>query len=185
MSDNLPDNLQPTAADIARDKELAAEAQSILSEVEQESGHRVKVNTQSYSSIQYGADGSVISRIQDGVPQQTDQQKAVAAAQSIANGEIMRIENDIAHLVAKRDEFTGYDREGNPVYVRSEGERSRLEKQIRHKRLGLVNQKRFNERRWRKEASQKFEQQAEFRNHARELAKELEAKGRVQRIPGW
>ncbi|WP_341712060.1 hypothetical protein [Erythrobacter sp.] len=54
MSDTLPDSLQPTAADIAHDKALAAEAQSILGEIERETGQRVKVNTESYNSVTFG-----------------------------------------------------------------------------------------------------------------------------------
>ncbi|QIQ87077.1 hypothetical protein [Erythrobacter sp.] len=185
MSDNLPENLQPTAADIARDRELAAEAKAILGEIEKESGHRVKVNTQSYSSVQYGADGSIVSRIENDVPLQTPEQEAVAKAQSAANAELMRIESDIARLVAQRDEITGYDTEGNPKYFLPERDRQQLERRIRHLRLGLVNQKRLNERKWRKEAAERFERQQELQNEAQKLAKELEAKGRVQRIPGW
>ena len=185
MSEPLPESLQPTAADIARDKELAAEAQAILGEIERETGHRVKVNTESYNSVTFGPDGKPVSRVRNGVPQQTREQEAVARAQAAANGEIIQLENNLKRLVDLHDEITGYDTEGNPKYLRSEADRAHLQKQIRQLRLGIVNQKRFNERRWRKEAAPVVRQVGEDRIRAAELAKELEAKDRVQRIPGW
>ena len=82
MSEPLPASLQPTAADIARDKELAAEAQAILQEVEASGGGRVKVNTESYNAVTFGPDGKPVSRVRNGVPQQTREQEAVARAQA-------------------------------------------------------------------------------------------------------
>lgn len=185
MSDTLPDSLQPTAADIARDKELAAEAQSILGEIERESGHRVKVNTESYNSVTFGPDGKPVARVRNGVPLQSREEEAVARAQAAANAEIIQLERNLQKLVDRRDEITGYDTEGKPIYARPEAERKQLEKQIRQLRLGIVNQKRLNERRWRKAAAPYVRQAEEDRITATELEKELRAKGRVQRIPGW
>ena len=185
MSEALPDSLQPTAADIARDKELAAEAQSILGEIERESGHRVKVNTESYNSVTFGPDGKPVSRIRNGVPEQTREEEAVARAQAAANAEIIQLERNLKVLVDRRDEISGYDTDGNPIYVQSESSRNQIDKQIRQLRLGIVNQKRLNERRWRNAAAPTVRQAEEDRIRFHELAKELEAKGRVQRIPGW
>ncbi|ASP30648.1 hypothetical protein CHH26_10705 [Qipengyuania flava] len=88
-------------------------------------------------------------------------------------------------LVDRRDEISGYDTDGNPIYVQPEASRNQIDKQIRQLRLGIVNQKRLNERRWRKAAAPAVRQAEENRITAAELEKELRAKGRVQRIPGW
>jgi hypothetical protein len=185
MSEPLPDSLQPTAADIARDNELAAEAQSILGEIERETGQRVRVNTESYNSVTFGPDGKPVARVVNGVAQQSREDEAVARAQAAANSEIIRLEADLQRLVDKRDEIRGYDSDGNPRYVHAETDRELLTKQIRQLRLGIVNQKRFNERRWRRNAAPVVRQAQEDRIKAADLAKELEAKGRVQRLPGW
>ena len=185
MSEPLPDSLQPTAADIARDNELAAEAKSILADLERETGQRVKVNTESYNSVIFGSDGKPVARVINGVTQQTREEEAVARAQAAANSEIMRLEANLKHLVDQRDEITGYDTDGNPKYLRAEPDRALLSKRIRQLRLGIVNQKRFNERRWRRAAAPAVRQVEEDRIKAADLARELEAKGRVQRIPGW
>lgn len=185
MNEPLPESLQPTAADIARDKELAAEAQSILSELERETGHRVKVNTEGYNAVTFGPDGKPVSRIVNGVAQQTREQEAVARAQAAANSEIMQLEKNLQHLIDQRDEITGYDAEGNPRYLRAEADRQLLDKRIRQLRLGIVNQKRLNERRWRNAAAPAVRQYEQDKIKAAELLKELESKGRVQRIPSW
>ena len=185
MSEPLPESLQPTAADIARDKELAAEAEAILKEVEASGGGRVKVNTESYNSVTFGPDGKPVARIRNGTPLQTREEEAVARAQAAANGEIIQLEKNLEHLVEKRDEITGYDTDGNPLYAHSDTQRQQLERQIRQLRLGIVNQKRLNERRWRRDAAPAVRQADEDKISAAKLANELEAKGRVQRIPGW
>ena len=181
----IPQSLQPTAEDIARDKELAAEAQAILAEVEAAGGSRLKVNREGYNSVTFGSDGTPVARVRNGVPQQTREQEAVARAQSAANADIQNMEKNLQFLIDKHDEIKGYDTEGKPLYVRSENERNQLQKQIRQLRLGIVNQKRLNERRWRKAAAPAVRQAEEDRVTAAALAKELESKGRVQRIPGW
>lgn len=185
MNEPLPDSLQPTAADIARDKQLAAEAKSILGEIERSTGSRVKVNTESYNSVTFGPDGKPVARVRNGVPLQSREQEAVARAQASANADILQMEQNLQRLVDKRDEIKGYDADGNPLYVRHELDRKHIEKQITQLRLGLVNQKRLNERRWRKAAAPFVRNAEQDRITAAELTKELEAKGRVQRIPGW
>lgn len=185
MNEPLPAALQPTAADLVRDAELAAEAKAILQEVEATGGGRVKVNTESFNSVTFGPDGRPVARVRNGVALQTPEQEAVARAQSAANAEVMAMERNLEHLVQRRDEISGYDPEGNPRYVRSDNQRSQLEKQIRQLRLGIVNQKRLNERRWRNAAAPAIRRLEEDKIRAADLAKELEAKGRVQRIPGW
>lgn len=185
MSNPLPESLQPTPADIAHDRALAAEAQAILKEVEASGGGRVKINTESYNAVSFGPDGKPVTRVVNGVPQQTPEQEAVARAQAAANHEVMQIERNLQHLITQRDEITGYDTKGEPIFVRSEATRNQLEKQIRQLRLGLVNQKRLNERRWRNSAAPAVRQAEENRRRAAELAQELQAKGQVQRIPSW
>lgn len=105
--------------------------------------------------------------------------------QAAANGEIIQLEKNLKMLVDRADEIKGYDPEGNPIYVHSESERKQLEKQIRQLRLGIVNQKRLNERRWRRAAAPTVRQAEQDRVTAAELEKELRARGRVQYIPGW
>lgn len=185
MSEPLPDSLQPTAADIARDKQLAAEAKSILGEIERSTGSRVKVNTESYNSVTFGPDGKPVARVRNGVPLQSREEEAVARAQAAANAEIMQMERNLQRLIDQRDEIKGYDTEGEPIYVRHEADRQHIGKLITQLRLGLVNQKRLNERRWRREAAPLVRQASQDRITAAALSKELEAKGRVQRIPGW
>lgn len=182
MTEPLPDSLQPTAADIARDKELAAKAKSILDEVAADSGHRVRVNQDSYSSITYGADGEVISRVQNGKALLSREQEAVARAQSAANAEIKQMEANLQRLVDQYNEIKGYDNEGKPVYVRSEADRARIQKQIRQAQLGIVNQKRLNEIRWRREAAPALRQAQRDTIRYEELSAELEARGRVTRV---
>lgn len=185
MTEPLPQSLQPTSADLARDAELAKEAEAILAEVEQTSGQRVRVNQETYNSVTFGPDGNPVSRVRNGVPMQSEAEEAVARAQAATNAELMQIEARINQLTEQRDEITGYDAEGNPRYARGESVRQSLDKQIRQLRLGLANQKRLNERRWREMAAPAVCRAEERQNAAAELAKELEAKGRVQRIPGW
>ena len=145
----------------------------------------MKVNTESYNSVTFGPNGQPVSRIRNGVPQQTREEEAVARAQAAANAEILQLEKNLQMLIDRRDEITGYDTDGNPTYVQSEASRKQIEKQIRQLRLGIVNQKRLNERRWRKAAAPVVRQVEEDRITAAELEKELRAKGRVQRIPSW
>ncbi|WP_341712061.1 hypothetical protein [Erythrobacter sp.] len=109
----------------------------------------------------------------------------MARAQAAANGEIIQLERNLQTLVDRRDQITGYDTEGNPRYVHSEAQRTQYDKQIRQLRLGIVNQKRLNERRWRKAAAPAVRQAQDDRARLAELTKELESKGRVQRVPGW
>jgi hypothetical protein len=185
MSEPLPESLQPTAQDIARDRELAAEAKAILGDIERETGHRVKVNTESYNAVTFGPDGKPVSRVVNGVAQQTREQEVVARAQAAANGEVMQLERNLQHLIDQREAITGYDANGNPRYRLHEADREMLAKRIRQLRLGIVNQKRFNERRWRESAAPAVRQAQQDTISFHELAKELEAKGRVQRIPSW
>lgn len=185
MTQPLPDSLQPTPADIARDRELAAEAKAILGEVEATSGSRVKVNTESFNSVSFGHDGKPVARVRNGVALQTRAEEAVARAQSAANGEVMALEKNLQRLIDQRDEINGYDNDGNPKYLRAEADRELLTKRIRQLRLGIVNQKRFNEQRWRKAAAPIVRQAEQDRITAAELAKELQGKGRVQYIPGF
>lgn len=185
MTNPLPDSLKPTRADIARDKELAAEAEAILGEIEAAGGGRVKVNTDTYSSVQFGADGSVVARVINDVPQQSRAEEAVARAQSAANAEVIAMEQRLAKLIAQRDETDGFDRDGKPRYLRPESVRKNLDNQARQLRLGIVNQKRLNEGRWRTEAAPYIMQEEQDHITAAELAKELEAKGRTQRANVW
>lgn len=185
MKAPLPAALQPTAADLARDTALAAEAKAILKEVEDSGGGRVKINTQSYNSVTFGPDGTPMARVVNGVAQQSPAEEAVARAQAAANHQIVRMENDLQRMIDQRDEITGFEPDGTPKYARAESARQLLEKRIRQLRLGLVNQKRLNERQWRKAAAPAVRQEEQDKITAKELAKELEAKGRVQRIPGW
>ncbi|WP_227339896.1 hypothetical protein [Sphingopyxis sp. P8] len=185
MRTPLPESLQPTADDVARDAELAREAQSILDEVQKSSGLGVKWNSESYNSVTFGADGSVVSRVVNGVPQQTPEQEAVSAAQASANADIKRLEREIERLTSLRDEITGFDPDGSPRYVRCEETRRALDKDIRSVRFTLIGQQRLNERRWRHEAAPAVHRAEANRNYAAQLARELEAQGRVQRVSGW
>jgi len=185
MKEPLPASLQPTAEDRARDAELAKEAEAILGEIEGSSGQRVRVNRETYNSVTFGPDGKPIARVRNGVPQQSEAEEAVARAQAATNAELMQIEARINQLTEQRDEITGYDAEGNPRYARAESTRQSLDKQIRQLRLGLTNQKRLNERRWREMAAPAVRRAEERENTAAELAKELEAQGKVTRIRGW
>lgn len=185
MSEPLPESLQPTAAELARDAELKKEADAILQEVEATSGQRVRVNRETYNSVTFGPDGQPVARVRNGVPQQTATQEAVARAQAATNAELMQMEGQLQHLVDQRDEITGYDSDGNPQYLRDEQSRQLLDKRVRQLRLGLVNQKRLNERRWRRMAAPAVRRAEERQNTAAELAKELQAQGKVTRIRGW
>lgn len=108
MNTPLPVSLQPTAADIARDQQLAREAKAILESVRADGGRGVKTTTDGYNSATFGADGTVVARVVNGVSQMTDTQEAVARAQSAANADIQRLELDIERTIAQRDEISGY-----------------------------------------------------------------------------
>ncbi|WP_337661205.1 hypothetical protein [Erythrobacter sp. Alg231-14] len=181
-NDELPQALQPTSADRARMAELDAEATRLT-------GGRVIAkdysNNGGYNRTVYGADGSIVDKVVDGQSQASIEQQAVRRAQSSANAEIQQIERDIQNLTDQRDEIAGYDSKGKPKYRRDEAGRSLLDKRINQLQLGRVNQLRLNETKWRKEAAKTFQRQDDHRARAAELAKELEAKGQVTRIPGF
>lgn len=181
MTEHLPDSLRPTAADRANDAKLASKAGAILDQVRSESGLGVKWNTESYNSVTFGADGTPVARVRNGVPQQSSAEEAVARAQSAANSEIKRMEAERDQLTAMRDEISAYEPDGSPRYVRSESSRKNLSDQIRSLELGIVNQMRLNERRWRKEAAPHVERAEQ----AAELARKLEAAGKGRRTSGW
>lgn len=185
MKAPLPAALQPTAADRARDSALAAEAKAILKEVEDAGGGRVKINTETYNSVTFGPDGKPIARVVNGVAQQSPAEESVARAQAAANHQIVRMENDLQRMIDERDEITGYEPDGTPRYARAECARQILEKRIRQLRLGLVNQKRLNERQWREAAAPAVRQEEQDKITWQELANELESKGRIQRTRSW
>lgn len=185
MNDQLPESLQPTAADKAVMAKLDAERQAIIREVEASTGSRVKVNTDSYNSITYGPDGSIVSSTINGIPQEDRAQVAVNRAKAAANGEIVRMQADLQRLIDQRDEITGYNTDGSPKYLRHPADRALLDKRILKQRLGIVNQMQFNETRWRREAAKTIRQVDEDRITAAELSKELMARGRVQRVQGF
>lgn len=185
MKAPLPAALQPTAADRARDSALAAEAKAILKEVEDAGGGRVKINTETYNSVLFGPDGKPIARVVNGVAQQSPAEESVARAQAAANHQIIRMENELQRMIDERDEITGYEPNGAPKYARAESARQILEKRIRQLRLGLVNQKRLNERQWREAAAPAVRQEERDKITWQELASELESKGRVQRTRSW
>jgi hypothetical protein len=184
-TNDLPTSLQPTAADHAAMAKLDSEREAILGRLHASSGSRVKVNTQSRDSITYGIDGSIIERTINGVSQMNEAQQAVAAAQSAANGEIIRMETDMKRLIDMRDEIKGYKTDGTPDYVRHESDRRQLDKQILKIELGIVNQKRFNEERWRRDAAPTVRRVESDQITATELAKKLMAEGKVQRVSGF
>lgn len=178
MTTNLPPSLQPTAADIARDADLARQADELLQGIRSRTGMGVKVNQQGYNSVTYGLDGSVVSRVINGVAQQSDAQEAVNAAQSSANADLMRMDTEIARLTKMRDEVHGYAADGSPQYVRGKQARDELDGQIRSLTLGRINQQRLNERRWRQSAAPAVRKA----DQAREIIRELEEAGRVTRV---
>lgn len=174
---NLPPELTPTAEVLARDTQLAQQAQALVTQ----NGMGVKVQRESYNSVQFGADGRVISRVRNGVQQLTDEEQAVARAQSAAKAELDSMQAEIERLTKDRDELTSYNPDGSPNYRRGEVARKSLDGQIRSLQLGLINQKRLNERRWRNEAASSFNEI----NDLRALAAELEAQGKVTRARTW
>jgi hypothetical protein len=171
---NLPPELQPTQADLARDVQLAREVQS-LSAANNTLG--VKWNTETYNAVTLGPDGRAVSRIVNGVSQMTEQQQAVARAQSSANAELQRMKSEVERLIGMRDAITGYNPDGSPHYVRSDAARGSLDSQIKQLHQGLLNQTRLNERKWREDAARSFTKNQDMRA----LAAEFEAAGRVTR----
>lgn len=177
MTNPLPQSLQPTDADRARDAQLAREAEALLSDTYARTGMRVKWNTETYNAVQFGPDGSIVSRIRNGVPLQTAAEEAVARAQADANGEIMRMEKELQRLTAMHDEVTGYGPDGTPKYARSAAARESLAGEMRFLQLGIINQKRLNERRWREAAAPGVRRAEELA----ELSRQLEAQGKGRR----
>lgn len=181
MTTYLPESLRPSATDLARDEDLARQAKAIVGQVQASSGVGIKWNTDTYSSTRFGADGSVVSRVVNGVAQQSPEQEAVAGAQAAANADLMRLGAELSRIETMRDEISGYERDGSPRYVRKPDQRASLDKQARSLRLGYINQTRLNERRWREEAAPAVNRAEQ----TRELARELEAQGKFQRRGGW
>lgn len=181
MTTNLPDSLRPTSADLARDAALAREAEAILGEVRKRTGMGVKINTEGYNAVTFGPDGKPVARVVNGVPQQSEAEEAVARAQAAANADIMRLEKEIARLVAQRDEISAYEPDGTPRFVRNEAARAALDGQARALRLTKVNQQRLNERRWREAAAPAVRSG----ESSRQLLKELEAQGKITRTRSW
>jgi hypothetical protein len=186
--EELPEEVQPSAEAIARDKELAARQEAILAEVAQDSGNRIKINKPHQESIQYGPNGEIVSHIVNGVSQFTREEQAVRRAQATHNAQLARMKDEHARIVAQRDEIRGYDKDGQPLYVWSESERQRLHRLARGLEFSIVGQARLSDRAWRREAAPAIRQAKEDRITAAELEKELRAKGRVQYArssPGW
>ncbi len=182
---NLPASLKPTPEVFARDQELASEGNALLEELSRESGLRVRTNVETYNAVTFGPDGTPVARVRNGQPLQTREEEAVAKAQAAANSEINRLERDLRDLINRRDEISAYDSDGNPIYVRGAAARKQLDAQVRHVHLGLINQKRLNERRWRKEAAPAVRRAENERIAMQELAAQLEKEGRGQRLAGW
>jgi hypothetical protein len=184
----LPEEVQPSAEALARDKELAARQEAILGEVAQDSGTRIKINRPHQESIQYGPNGEIVSHTINGVSQLTREEQAVRRAQATHNAQLARMQAEHQSLIAKRDEIRGYDREGKPLYVYAEAERERLTRLARGLEFSMVGQARLSDRAWRREAAPAIRQAKQDRITAAELEKELRAKGRVQyarSAPGW
>jgi hypothetical protein len=178
--EELPEEVQPSAEAIARDKELAARQQAILAEVAQDSGNRIKINRPHQESIQYGPNGEIVDHIVNGVSQITREERAVRRAQATHNAQLARMQGELKSIIAKRDELRGYDKDGKPLYVQSAGERERLTRMARGLEFSIVGQARLSDRAWRKEAAPAIRQAQQDRISAAELEKELRAKGRVQ-----
>lgn len=128
---NLPASLKPTPEVVARDQELASEGNALLEELSRESGLRVRTNVETYNAVTFGPDGTPVARVRNGQPLQTREEEAVARAQAAANSEINRLERDLRDLINRRDEISGYDSDGNPMYVRGAAGRKQLDAQIR------------------------------------------------------
>lgn len=171
----LPAALRPTPEVIARDNELARQAKEIVSEITGRIGLGVKAEQEGYNAVTFGADGRPVSRIVNGVSQMTPEEEAVARAQSAAQAQINRMEAELARVIADRDEITGFEPDGTPRYVRSEQVRQALEGQARSLRLGIVNQMRLNERRWRAEAAPAVQKAETYRA----IEADLRAQGKV------
>jgi len=178
---HLPESLRPTPEVIARDNELARQSKELVGQITERAGMALKVNEETYNAVTFGADGRPVSRVVNGVQQFSPEEEAVARAQSSAQAEINRMQDELAKLTAMRDEVVTYDRDGTPRFVRSEAVRQSLDGQIRSLELGIVNQKRINERRWREDAATAFKRTANMTA----LANELEAQGRITRKSGW
>jgi len=181
----LPDAVKPSADALARDQQLAERQKAILDDIAKDSGSRVKVIKPHSESIQYGANGEIVDHRVNGVSKFSREERAIRAAQATHNAQLARMQADHERLVAQRDEIKGYDKDGKPRYVRSEAERERLTKLARQMEFSMIGQARLSDRAWRKEAAPAIRKAEEDRITAAELAKELQAKGRVQYIPGF
>lgn len=182
--EELPEEVQPSAEAITRDKELAARQQAILAEVAQDSGNRIKVSTPRKESIQYGPNGEIVAHTVNGVSQLSREEQAIRKAQATHNAQLVRMQEEHKRLVAQRDTLRGYDPKGKPLYVHSEAERERLTRLARGLEFSMVGQARLSDRAWRKEAAPAIRQAKQDRITAAELEQELRAKGRVQYASG-
>lgn len=176
----LPEEVQPSAEALARDKELAARQAALLAEVAQDSGNRIKINRPHQESIQYGPNGEIVAHTVNGVSQLAREEQAIRRAQATHNAQLSRMKAEHQSIVAKRDEIRGYDPKGKPLYVYAEAERERLTRLARGLEFSMVGQARLSDRAWRKEAAPAIRQAQQDRITAAELEKELRAKGRVQ-----
>lgn len=181
--EDLPEAVQPSAEAIARDKELAARQKALLDEVASESGTRIKINKPRSERIQYGPNGEIVDHIVNGVSQLSAEERTIRRTQATHNAQLLRMQEEHKGIVAKRDEIRGYDKDGKPLYVRSESERARLTKLARGLEFSMVGQARLSDRAWRREAAPAIRQAEQDRITAAELEKELRAKGRVQWAP--
>lgn len=181
----LPDAVKPSADALARDRELAARQQALMEAIAKDSGQRVKIIRPQSESIQYGANGEIVDHIVNGVSKFSPEERAIRAAQATHNGQLARMKDEHDRVVKMRDELKGYDKDGKPLYVRSEGERERLTKLARQLEFSMIGQARLSDRAWRKEAAPAIRQAERDRISAAELAKELQAKGRAQYVTGF
>ncbi len=181
----LPAEVKPSAEALARDQHLAERQRALMAEIANDSGQRVKVKTPHSERIQYGANGEIIDHIVNGQSKFSPEERAIRAAQATHNAQLGRMKDELDRVVKMRDEIKGYDKDGKPRYARAEAERERLTKLARQLEFSMVGQARLSDRAWRKEAAPAIRRAAEDRITAAELAKELQAKGRVQYLPAF
>lgn len=164
--EQVREGLRITASDSREDAEREKARQEAISSVTgkpyQPTGDR---NAAAYGSIQFGPDGSVVSRTGGGLDT-TAAEEAVLKAKSVAQAELDKMEAERVRLVQQREAITGYDSEGQPKYVLSENARERLRKQIAGQEASIQGQARLNERRFRREANAKLDKLQAFRDQA-------------------
>lgn len=147
--------LKITANDQQRTAAIERARQEAISEVTGKPYEPVYVqhrNAGAYGSVQFGPDGSIVSRRAADGTGTTPAEEAILKAKSVARAEIHRMDAELQRLEGELNAVSGYNAKGEPKYIHGEATRERLRKQAAGLKASIAGQTQLNEIRFRKQA---------------------------------